>query len=1130
MRNVFSEQRTYYMLRISLILMLGFVLATAAAYGQGNASIVGTVTDVTGAVIPSAQVTITNTDTGFIRATETNATGSYSARELAIGPYEVRVEAGGFKTYQETGITLSVNDTVRADATLEVGEMVESVTVEANAIQVQADSNEISQTVTDEMVAQLATNGRNVLQLAALVPGAASSMPDFDSPMAQNQNRSISYNGQRADHNNWIVNGGEAYDRGAGGILIVSPSQDALQEFKVMTSNFSANLGQSSGGMITMVTKSGTREYHGGAWEYLRNDKIDASSFFSNLNDQPKPQLRYNTFGFNFGGPVPTPGEKKLFFFYNMEWRRLVTGREFNATAIPSEAKSGDFSSLATAITVPQTDDPEAIAKFAQYGLSPGDVFPNNQIPAGLIDSNAQLLINSGMWPDANTAGGRFYKSAPNRQNYREELARVDYQPTNKLTLMGSLIYDNGTSTEATPIWTGNTYPTVGSAMIVPSWQAVVHATYTISPTLLNEVAFNHNGNNMDINPVGLYEKPSGYDVQQFFPETNEANKLPAVSIRAPYSVSYGPGNWPWANTWRSYQWKDDVSWVRGRHNLKFGFAYMYTHKNQDIFGNTGGNYTFNGRFTGNSFADYLLGFASAYNEPQVRDFVSITNHTYSAYALDDWRVNNRLTLNLGIRWEGIPHAYDTNNRLSNFYPERYDPALAPTFLDNGALDPDGPGFATVPGIALSDVKFYLNGVGLAGRDGVPKGLVENTWNTFAPRIGFALDLTGRQKTVLRAGVGMFYERLAGNEEYNMGANSPFSFTPNAENVYLSNPASSVLTGAQVADAPTFPGGMTTLASDYKIPTALQFSLGIQQQLAPGSVMTVSYVGNSNYHQSMGRHINTLAKDDPNRLAVCGGTCGYTGTSVNANLYRPYLGWAGIAPLEFGQTSNYHSLQVTFRTQTWKNLTVNSAYTWSHAMDIIDGELFANISNPWDAGYDRASSGYDRRHVFITSFIYDIPLFQNTTGLTKTLLGGWQLSGIATFQSGTPTSVGYGTDNLGYGGGTSNRADILSPVTYPETREEWFSTSSFAVPGALQWGTSGRNIIVTPGRNNWNMALFKVFQIKENLRLEFRAESFNTFNHTQFNSLSTSVTNGDFGQLNGTYDPRTLQFGAKLMF
>ncbi len=265
MRKLLFATGTDPMGRISLLLMVGLVLIGTVAYGQGTASIVGTVTDPSGAAVPNARILITNTETGLVRSTITNTTGSYAARELAIGHYNVRVEAPGFKVSERTGITLNVNDTVRADAGLQVGESKESVTVEANAVQVQADTNEVSQTITAAEVSDLATNGRNVIQLAALVPGAASNIPDFDTPMAQTQNRAIQFNGQRSDHNNWLINGGEAYDRGGGGILIVSPSQDSLQEFKVMTSNFAADLGQSSGGMITMATKSGTKKFHGGA-------------------------------------------------------------------------------------------------------------------------------------------------------------------------------------------------------------------------------------------------------------------------------------------------------------------------------------------------------------------------------------------------------------------------------------------------------------------------------------------------------------------------------------------------------------------------------------------------------------------------------------------------------------------------------------------------------------------------------------------------------------------------------------------------------------------------------------------------------------------------------------------------
>jgi hypothetical protein len=1122
-----------------LLLILSLVLLSTVAYGQDTGSIVGTVTDQSGSAVPNAQVTITNTDTGIVRATTTNATGSFAARELSFGHYSVRVEAPGFKQFDRTGITLAVNDTIRADASLQVGQAKESVTVEANAVQVQADTNEVSKTITASEVADLATNGRNIIQLAALVPGADSNLPDFDTPMAQTQNRTIQFNGQRSDHNDWIINGGEAYDRGGGGIMLVSPSQDSLEEFKVMTSNYAADLGQASGGMITMATKSGTKDYHGGVWEYFRNNAIDANTYFANLYGQKKPELRYNTFGGNFGGPVPKIGhEKKTFFFYNQEWRREIQGNAINNTSSYSPAeRGGDFSALSKQLLVPATTDPVEIAKLAQYGLTPSTAsqpsyIPGNKIPSGLIDSNATALLAAGLFPAANEPNNTYYATANQAVFYREENFRVDHQIGNKLALMASLIYDNASERDIPPLWAGGTYATAGSVMAVPSWAGVVHATYTISPTLLNEASFNYNGNDINISDFGVWKKPSGYTVPNLFPADNTADKLPAITITSPNYVSYTPGWWPWVNTWRSSQGKDDVSWSHGKHNMKFGAAYMYTHKWQQFQTNAGGGFTFNSSATGNGLADFLMGFASSYSEPDNVNFVRITNNTYDLYAMDDWRVSSRLTLNLGLRWEGLPHAYDTENNTANFYPNLYNPSNAAQFLPSGALNTSGPGFSTVSGIALSNTPFYLNGIGIAGRNGIPKGLVDNHWDTFAPRIGFAYDLTGQQKTILRAGAGIFYERLAGNEMYNLGQNIvPFAYQSNPSNVYFDNPATN-WTNGQTASTPYFPAGIQALANPYKTPTAAQWSMGIQQQLAQNSVLTVTYVGNSNYHQSEGININALSPSDTtDRLGVCGSTCGYTGSPLNANLYRPYLGWGTISPMYMSANSNYESLQIGFRTTNWHNLTLNSNYTWSHAFDIIDGELFSNVDNPFNTHWDYGPAGWDRRQISVTSIIYSIPIFKDSgTRAEKALIGGWEISSIATFESGNPFSIGNGVDNLGFGGGTSNRANIVSPVTYEKTRFEWFSTSSFAAPGPLQWGTAARNDVVGPGRNNWNIAMYKGFRFTERAQLQFRAETFNSFNHTQFTNPSSTLTAGNFGQISGTYQPRIWQFGMKLMF
>jgi hypothetical protein len=324
---------------------------------------------------------------------------------------------------------------------------------------------------------------------------------------------------------------------------------------------------------------------------------------------------------------------------------------------------------------------------------------------------------------------------------------------------------------------------------------------------------------------------------------------------------------------------------------------------------------------------------------------------------------------------------------------------------------------------------------------------------------------------------------------------------------------------------------MTTVVQDYKIPTAIQWSFGIQQQLRQNVVLTASYVGNTNYHQSDGVNINTVLASDTIRTQICGNTCGYTGASLNANRYRPYQGWSSIAPMEFGANSNYNSLQATFRATAFHGMNINSSYTWSHAFDVIDGEIFSNVSNPFNIRYDYGQAGFDRTHISVTSFVYDLPFFKNSKGAANKILGGWVYSGIATFESGTPFSIGGGNDNLGYGSGTTNRANVIAPVTYPKTRTKWFSTSSFAIPGPLQWGNMQRNMLRGPGRNNWNMSMFKTFRFTESASFEFRVETFNTFNHTQWTNPGTNIlASSSFGIITGTYNPRNLEIGMKLNF
>jgi hypothetical protein len=1170
-RTATTKKRSYPLLRFPVLLILGLVaILGSPAPGQGTAAIVGTVTDPTAAVIPNANITITNTDTGLVRTTVSNSTGNFNAPELPIGHYQLHVEAQGFKSYERKDITLNVGETVRVDIPLVIGNVGQSITVEENALQVQADTNDISQTITSNQIENLATNGRNVLQLTTLVPGAASNMPDFDSPGAQFQNRSIQFNGMRSDDNNWLIDGGEAYDRGGGGILLVSPSQDALQQFTITTSNYAADLGNSSGGMISMAVKNGTKQFHGGAWEYNRNDALDAYSYF--LKQTPgaqKAELRYNAFGFNLGGPIEFKSSNpKTFFFYNQEWRREINGGSLHQL-VPTRAMFG-FGSSGTTVTnnpdmtgegtayVPNTTDPAAIAKFNAAGLTPGQPFPNDQIPLSLVDPTAAAYLAGGYMLPPNDASGQYYNSAANTDTYyREEIARVDHQFNQKFSIFAHAIYDSLSQSAPIVAWTGNTYPTVGSLENVPSWAGVVRATYQIGPNLLNEAAFNENGNNILITNTGAWHTPKGFNTTPLF-NSNTINKVPGIDFSGgAIGVNMDNGNWPWTNTWRSNQAKDDLSWIKGAHNFKLGFAWLHTHKNQKIFTDTAGTYHFYGGATGCSgppncakatngvgLADFLLGDANDFGQAQTQDFVSIAFNTIDGYVMDDWRVSRRLTLNLGLRWEALPHAFDTNDRLSNFYPSLWDPAQAAQFTSStsGALNTSGPGFRTVPGTKLSNVPFYLNGVGLAGKDGIPQGLVDNHWSNMAPRIGFAYDLFGNQRTVLRSGGGIFYERNAGNEEYNMGANVPFSNSASTNSPYMDTPTVSWVNGASAGKSPTTPQSFTGVQKTLPITTVYQFSFGIEQQFRSNVVATLGYVGNTSDHMSQTVDTNTLPlSDTPDRTNVCGSACGGK-AGTDADYFRQYVGFQSINLVENEGNAHYHSLQATMRATAWHNLTLGAAYTYSHAWDVIDAQLFNNIDDPFSPRYQYGTSGFDRRHIGVVNFDYDMPVFQHSKGAAHNLMGGWTISGITLMQTGNPLSVNAGNNTLGLSGSTTDHADLVGKVTYPHTATQWFNpVGAFAQPAPLTFGNSPKNIVKGPGRDNWNLSLFKDFHFTERSGVQFKAESFNTWNHTQFTGVNTGVLNGQpgtgagaynstAGAINATADPRVFQLGAKAYF
>ena len=1145
-----AKQFSIYHALVCCVLLLG---CPFLAFGQ-DATIVGTVTDPSSSVIPNVKVTVTNTETGLTRTIQTSDSGQYVFPELKIGHYDVKAEAAGFKTAEQKGIVLQVLDRTRLDFQMQLGGAQETITVEANAVRVQTDSGEQSNVITGQQVSQLAINGRSIYQLAALTPGASSQINNYvNTPVGGDA--SVEFNGIRQNHNIYLLDGGEDDDRGGAGGMSIAPSSDAIAEFRALTSNYSADYGLSSAGTMTMVLKSGTSTLHASAWEFNRNDAFDARNFF-NPAPQKVAELRLNVFGFNVGGPVTfgrlyNRDRKRTFFFYNMEWRRLIQGGLTNQPVPAASEYGGDFGSTVVKVPSASTVAASVLAANCPGGALPagivqGSPFPGNTIPSCMISANATALLKAGIFPAANATESNgnptFIGGNNSPTSLKEEIVRIDHNFSSKFSVFGHYIAEQVSQGYGISQWSGANVPTVGDTFGNPSYSAVIHATYAINPNLLNETAFNYNGNRINIIPfagsgLSSLALPSGYDstTSRLFTGPNNDNRIPNIDLGGSTGTHFEISSWPWVNKADDYQIRDDISLTKGAHQLKFGGSWALYKKVQDLFGQTQGGFTFDGTFTGNDFADFLLGDAKSYQELAVQDHGFWNNVSWAAYAQDNWRVNRRLTLNLGLRWDGVPHTYEANNRMGNFYPSLYNSANAATLLPNGTISPTSLGLGTSPNPILAGIPLYLNGIGIPGQNGVPQGLVNNHWASFGPRLGFAYDFTGSGKTVIRGGFGIMYERIQGNDMYNAGPNIPFSLqvsTPGP--VEFVNPSLSLATGTAAA-LPINPASITGLAiNEYNQPASYQYSVGVQHQLNAKSVLSISYVGNQNRDQNDYREINL-----PTQSALIPIINGVAGANYNTAAGLPYPGFHSIDLSTNEANSHYNALQIDLSSQVGRDLALRAFYTLSRTIDPTTagsgGGDLGNVSNPY-AGwqYDNGPGGYDRTNNAAVNFIYDIPFLRNSSNrLLKSTVGGWQVSGIVTLSSGLPINVQLTGGQSGNGlPNATNRPDQTGAVSYPHTVGEWFNTSVFTDPAVGAFGTVGHNSLRGPGRDNWNLSLFKSFLISEarGSRFELRVESFNTWNHTEFNAVSNGLGSSNFGQVTSAFDPRIFQLGGKLYF
>ncbi len=1194
LRSVVNQINRNWILRLLGLALLLFGLPLLASAQE--ATIVGTVTDPSGAAVPNAAITITNAETGLVTHLVTDASGDYVAPSLHIGEYTVQATASSFKAAQQSDIVLEVGARRRVDFQLQIGAETQEVTVHANTVAVQSDSNDISTLITGKQIEALQESGQSLYNLVTLVPGASADNADIQVPTPMGGDSMISFNGQRQAHQLYIIDGGEAADRGGSG-AVVMPSEQALSQLRVMTSNYSAQYGTESGATTTMVVKSGSRQLHADAWWFGRNDAFDAQNYFHQPGSGTQ-EYRYNLWGFNVGGPVQFhhSSNPKTFFFYNMEWRRQILGGGIFGRVVPlTSTYSGDLNDAVnfggllqpgfSAIQAPFVCQVSSavIAEFAAAGQAlspcpggvPGTGVPfvyngqQNVINPALINPNAAALLGAGIFP-APTSGDAFSGGPNAPTSVKEEIVRVDHTFNSRYSIFGSWISEQISQTDVPTRWSGANLPTNSDTFGNPSYQAVVHLTDVINPTLLNEIAFNYDGNRINIQPTGIWNisSASGFQQNRLFTGKTNADVLPIIRLTGQTGSNFN-NNWgAWDNTANDYQIADDLSWSKGPHQFKFGFSWANFRKLQPLQDSPEGDFSFNGSFTGYDFADYLLGLSNGYAEAALEDSRQWNSVTWGAYAEDNWRVNSRLTLNLGLRWEGIPHTDEVNNQMSNFYFNLWDAAGAATafapgsgigFADStgtqicsGAGIPNSsctganPFLAVGPNPALNGLLSYDNGLKQTG------SMVANHWDTFAPRVGFAYDLTGQGKTILRAGFGMFFERIQGNDMYQSGGNNLFGGGPSEgapiSNVSLSDPHVGIDQNNVTFSPATLPVTVNPISmlnsNAYKIPTSYQYSAGVQQQLSSQTVLSVAYVGNVGRHENERTEVNLPPESMlPSFFSASGKY------SATANLYKPYLGYSSILVAQDDANSNYNSLQVSLRSQ-FRNLTLQGAYTFAHAYDPTqnngDGGDFDNVTNPYVGWrYDYGPAQINRQNIFFTNFVYNLPFFHGGNRLLSATLGGWSVAGIVTLETGIPLNLGVsGTTICSAVPNCGVRPNVTGPITYPASAAtlssghgtiQWFNPSSFVtnvLPGTsvATFGNLAHDGVWGPGRDNWDMSLFKTFAFTERLNFQFRVDAFNLWNHTQMNLVNTTTGSSDFGKATSAWTPREFQLGAKLSF
>jgi len=1064
-----------------------------------------------------------------------DAHGAYVINSLRPSTYTIRAEAPGFQRSVHEHIVLLADQSLTIDAKLQVGQVTETVNVDESAPQVDTVTGTLGQVIDQARIIELPLNGRNAATLTTLVPGVMPSPSNgaFQSSTFGNQPVggqaaavTVSTNGSSQTAVNYQLDGGDNVDQYTN-VNQPFPMPDSLQEFSVQTSDYSAQYGQNSGAIVNVVTKSGTNAFHGGVFEFVRNSVFNARNWASPARDQ----IKRNQFGGTLGGPVRIPGvyngKDRTFFFFGHQstlFRYVSSGGQ---GYVPTAANlAGDFSAMLDA-TSPGNPLGRVISIVDPLTGKP---FPGNIIPTSRFDAAA--IATAKLLPPAGGANGLVRYTSPFApQDFTEETLRIDHAFSSKDRLTGRYFLDQFNNPA---IYTPGNILVYRDGQPNRSQNLVVQELHIFSPAVLNDFRFTASQVNGRQVPPSNSLNLSELGVNLFQP-TNAPKIIEGVSVSGLFSF----GDHAFGGFVRNnYVWYDDVKIVRGRHSIGFGGlvqrAQLDVNNNFKRFG----SFTFSGDTTGYALADFFLGSVRSFSQGS-GEFQNDRDTFVNLYVQDSIRVSRRLTLSLGLRYEPYRPWQEVQNRLELFRPSDY--------------------------LAGRISKVYVNapvGLTFPGDDGFPSGGTNGDYNNLAPRLGFAWDVSGDHKTSVRGGVGAFYDsRVISQLTQNTVDNNPFS--PSLSLTSPAGPFSDPYRGLALHPpfpfpAPkdfVFPLPISVLTFDpttnFVVPMTYNWNITVERQVLPDWLLRVAYVGSRGLHLRRDEQLNPV-------LYVPGAAGAYGNPSLAANSRRLYMPAYGSIGMETQTGSQkYHSLQATLEKRFSKGLTILASYTWAKSLDDLppsqtlqangSGSFSEPVYVPGFSRFEYGPSIFDRTHRFVTSYVWQLPELRGSSALVRQTLGGWELSGILTAQTGDPLTIYAGTDRSATNG--KDRAVVTGDPAGGNACLgvapclNWLNPSSFAAPVAAvgtpadvyaaypyKFGNIGKGAVRGPGSFNWDMGLAKDFRVYESVSVQFRAEFFNAFNHVNFSDPVATISTPGFGSIRSAADPRIGQLALKVKF